>query len=91
VTAIRTCVGCGVRAGQASLLRFTLRDGVLRVDGHRRGTGRGAYLHAERACWERFRDRRGPVRSLRAGVPRPARERLLEELRSGRFGGEHQA
>jgi len=91
VTPIRSCVGCGARAAQASLVRFTLRDGVLRLDGPRRGSGRGAYVHPEPACWDGFRDRRGPVRSLRAPVSRPAREWLVGELRALRAGGEEQA
>ena len=77
---IRSCVGCGERASQRALVRVTWRDGALVLDGSRRGPGRGGYLHARTPCWDRFVARRGPVRSLRAAVPRPAREALVRTL-----------
>ena len=77
---VRSCVGCGERAPQTELVRMTWRDGALRRDGARRADGRGAYLHGRPACWDRFVARRGPVRSLRATVPREAREALVRDL-----------
>jgi predicted RNA-binding protein YlxR (DUF448 family) len=77
---MRSCVGCGTRAPQAELVRVTWRDGALRRDGVRRADGRGAYLHGRPACWNTFVARRGPVRSLRAAVPRAAREALVRDL-----------
>jgi uncharacterized protein len=88
VTPIRSCVGCGARSPQATLLRMTWRDGRLQRDAGRRAAGRGAYLHERPACWDAFIARRGPVRSLRAGVPRDARMRLTDELRTSGIGRE---
>ena len=82
MTPIRSCVGCGDRAPQATLLRMTYGDGVLRHDGTARTAGRGAYLHERPACWDAFVARRGPVRSLRSAVPRDVRIHLVEKLRA---------
>jgi predicted RNA-binding protein YlxR (DUF448 family) len=87
VTPVRSCVGCGQRGPQASLIRMTWRDGGLVRDGGRRGTGRGGYLHDAPACWQTFVGRRGPVRSLRAAVSRPVREAFVRELQAETCGG----
>ncbi|HSV07707.1 MAG TPA: YlxR family protein [Candidatus Binatus sp.] len=80
VTPVRTCVGCGQRTPQSALLRIVGgRDG-LRPDPTRRLPGRGGYLHADPACWARFVQRRGPVRSLRLTPARADRERLVAAL-----------
>ena len=77
---VRTCVGCGGRAAQHALRRFVAGATGLELDRDRRGAGRGAYLHAEPACWTAFVRRRGAVRSLRTS-PTPAdRERLVAAL-----------
>lgn len=62
---VRTCVGCGRRAPQAELLRFTARDGVLT---HGRGEGRGAYTCRRLACFERAASKRAFARTLRRTV-----------------------
>jgi uncharacterized protein len=80
VTPIRSCVGCGDRAPQATLIRVTYGEDALRRDGRRRTAGRGAYLHERPACWDAFIARRGPVRSLRSAIPRAVRVRLVEQL-----------
>ena len=62
----RTCVGCGRRAPQAELLRFTAQAGVL-VPG-RLNPGRGAYTCRRLACFERAVGRRAFARVLRQTV-----------------------
>ncbi len=85
---VRTCVGCGGRAPQRSLLRFAGGPAGLRLDGRRRTPGRGAYLHASPECWHAFTRRRGPVRSLRS-TPAPAeRAALVAMLSPGTERGE---
>jgi hypothetical protein len=78
---VRTCIGCGSRERQDALLRV-VRDasGVLQLDTRRRRGGRGGYLHQRRECWARFAQRKGPVRSWRATVDRPARTALTAVL-----------
>jgi uncharacterized protein len=62
----RTCVGCGGKAPQETLLRFAAVDGRLE---HGRGlTGRGAYTCRRLACFERALARRGFNRVLRRAV-----------------------
>jgi predicted RNA-binding protein YlxR (DUF448 family) len=63
---LRTCVGCGRKAPQAELLRFSARDGVLAFDP--KGSGRGAYTCRRLACFERAAARRAFNRTLRQTV-----------------------
>jgi predicted RNA-binding protein YlxR (DUF448 family) len=63
---VRTCVGCGRKAPQPELLRFTAREGRL-VPG-RLEPGRGAYTCRRLACFERAVARRGFNRVLRQTV-----------------------
>ncbi|MBX3023386.1 YlxR family protein [bacterium] len=80
---IRTCMGCGAAAPQGGLLRVVrAADGALALDVSRRAGGRGGYLHRRRDCWDRFAKRKGPLRSLRATVDRPARAALVAALLS---------
>lgn len=78
---VRTCVGCGVRDAQASLVRLT-RDGAgaLVVAATPR-IGRGAWIHANGACAAGLERSKGLGKSLRATVTKEARlaaRRLLE-------------
>lgn len=63
---IRSCVGCGRKAPQSSLVRFVAKDGVLTAD--RKAPGRGAYTCRRLACVERAIARRSFNRVLRTGV-----------------------
>ncbi len=79
----RTCVGCGRKAPQAELLRFTARDGHLvpgqLVSGGRE-PGRGAYTCRRLACWERALASRGFNRVLRRAA---SIDRALARLYTG--------
>jgi predicted RNA-binding protein YlxR (DUF448 family) len=79
---IRSCLGCGKRDFQVSLLRIALTPdgGVLRIDESRRALGRGGYLHRRPQCWAGFAARKGHVRSFRTAIDRPARVALSSEL-----------
>ncbi|HUI28431.1 MAG TPA: YlxR family protein [Candidatus Kryptonia bacterium] len=81
VVQLRTCVGCGARAPQSTLLRFAVQGGGVAPDGRKRAPGRGGYLHRDPACWSRFAQRKGPVRSLRRSLSRAEREDLVARLR----------
>lgn len=51
----RTCIGCREVAGKRALVRLVRAAGgnvAVEPPGERL-PGRGAYLHRERACWER--------------------------------------
>ena len=62
----RTCVGCGRKAPQPELLRFTAPEGQL-VPG-RGQPGRGAYTCRRLACFERALAARAFNRVLRRNV-----------------------
>jgi predicted RNA-binding protein YlxR (DUF448 family) len=78
---VRTCAGCGRRAPQRELLRFTARDGAL-VAG-RTEPGRGAYTCRSLACFERAATRGMFARVLRQQV------RVGPELRRLYTGDSH--
>lgn len=68
---IRTCVGCRRTDRREALVRVARRlgDGRIAVDVRRRLGGRGAWLHADPACWAEQRDvRAGLSRTLRTSV-----------------------
>ncbi len=50
----RTCIGCREEAGKRALIRIvrTPEQRVV-VDSTSKANGRGAYVHAARACWEK--------------------------------------
>jgi predicted RNA-binding protein YlxR (DUF448 family) len=78
---MRTCLGCGAVDQQGALIRIVRETaGTLSVDAQRRAGGRGGYLHPSPQCWARFTQRKGPVRSFRAAVDRPARTALVGQL-----------
>ena len=62
---VRTCVGCGGRAVQRTLVRVKAAGERVMIDRDRSG-GRGAWLHAEPPCLERAAKRRAFARALRA-------------------------
>lgn len=62
----RTCAGCGRKAPQQELVRFSARAGAL-VEG-RKKPGRGAYTCRRLACFERAIDRRAFNRVLKQTV-----------------------
>jgi predicted RNA-binding protein YlxR (DUF448 family) len=49
----RTCVGCRTVLPKRSLVRLVRRPDGVQVDLSGKLTGRGAYLHNCRSCWEK--------------------------------------
>jgi predicted RNA-binding protein YlxR (DUF448 family) len=77
------CLGCGARAPQATLLRFSRRpDGTLAPVNARRCAGRSGYLHRQPQCWDRFAARGGALRSLGHAVDKPTRRAFVEGLKA---------
>jgi predicted RNA-binding protein YlxR (DUF448 family) len=75
---LRTCAGCGRKAPQPELVRFSAPAGTL-VQG-RTQPGRGAYTCRRLACFERAVDRRAFNRVLKQTVVvDPALSRLYTE------------
>ena len=49
----RTCVGCREVIAKRALVRIIRTPEGVRIDPTGKAAGRGAYLHAQRSCWER--------------------------------------
>ncbi len=49
----RTCVGCRTVLPKRSMVRLVRRPEGILVDPSGKLSGRGAYLHALRGCWEK--------------------------------------
>lgn len=50
----RTCIGCREEAARRTFVRIVRTpEGRVVVDETGRANGRGAYLHGNRACWEK--------------------------------------
>ena len=78
---IRTCVGCGGKAAQRTLVRLKAEAGRVVFDRARTG-GRGAWLHPAEACFERAAKRRAFGRAFRASCVQ-AGPRVLRDLLTG--------
>ncbi len=62
---VRTCVGCGGKAGRQELVRLRIEGERVVIDRDRKGGGRGAWLHADPSCLERAIKRRALARAFR--------------------------
>jgi uncharacterized protein len=82
----RTCVGCGSVTAKRELIRIVRGlDGVVRPDPTGKAAGRGAYLHADRSCWEAGLKKK-LERSLNVAISPEGREALVayaQELPQG--------
>ena len=63
--AVRTCIGCRLRAPRSSLLRVVARESELVVDETATLPGRGAWLHPTTSCFHDALRRRAFGRALR--------------------------
>jgi predicted RNA-binding protein YlxR (DUF448 family) len=77
----RTCIGCRKTAGRRDLLRIVRTpQGEVRVDASGTAPGRGAYVHADRACVTEAIARGAVARSLRMGLRAEEAARLGDEI-----------
>ena len=78
----RTCLGCGVRDDQKSLIRIIIgADGELITDS--RAYGRGGYLHHRHNCWQAFLRRKNTHRAFRVNISKEAKQKLIQVLSEG--------
>jgi predicted RNA-binding protein YlxR (DUF448 family) len=73
----RTCLGCGARDVQQKLIRLTVDQGYLKIEGIQ---GRGGYLHQNQECWQAFISRKGHYRAFHVEISRAHKEELIREL-----------
>ena len=50
---LRTCIGCRVTDLKRDLIRIVRSSNGVQVDQTGKQAGRGAYVHAQRECWDR--------------------------------------
>lgn len=72
----RTCVGCREVLPKRALVRVVRTGKEVRIDATSKLAGRGAYIHAQRVCWERALH--GPLaRALRIELSPEDRQDLV--------------
>jgi predicted RNA-binding protein YlxR (DUF448 family) len=74
----RTCVGCRQTQAKRNFLRIVRTpEGAIEVDETGKRSGRGAYLHQSRACWEAGLNRRALDQALKTTISPADRAALL--------------
>ncbi len=74
----RTCIACREHEGKRALVRVVRGvDGVV-VDPTGKLSGRGAYIHPTRSCWESALATRALQRALRTSLTAAEIDRLRE-------------
>jgi predicted RNA-binding protein YlxR (DUF448 family) len=64
------------------MIRFTVREGMIRLDDAGTAPGRGGYLHPEPNCIEKFvASKVKEFRSLRSRIERSERLRIAELIK----------
>jgi predicted RNA-binding protein YlxR (DUF448 family) len=79
-TPLRTCIGCRQTQSKRSLIRLVRTAEGVAVDLTGKRAGRGAYVHAERSCWEAALKGGQLERALRTKVSAENRAALAQEL-----------
>jgi uncharacterized protein len=79
----RTCVGCGSRDAQASMIRLRVRDGAAIVPAAAVPAGRSAYVHGREGCVSGLVRSKGLAKSLRMTISKQMRLELVESLVAG--------
>ncbi len=64
----RTCIACREQEGKRALVRVVRSASGVEVDPTGKLSGRGAYLHPRRGCWESALESRGLQRALRTAL-----------------------
>jgi predicted RNA-binding protein YlxR (DUF448 family) len=76
---VRTCVACRSAEAKRGLVRIVRTpQGRVEIDPTGKKSGRGAYLHANRDCWELALKKDLLSRALKISVPADDRETLRQ-------------
>jgi uncharacterized protein len=78
---IRTCVGCREVLPKRSLIRIVRTSEGVKIDPTGKLSGRGAYIHNKRSCWE-IALRGSLYRALKTELSQDERQGLLEYMSS---------
>jgi hypothetical protein len=80
-TPLRKCVGCGEMIAKKDMLRvIKTKEGEIKIDPTGKENGRGAYLHLDRACFEKAVKSRGLERSFKMSIDPAVYEKLEKEM-----------
>ncbi len=74
----RTCIACRGQEGKRALVRVVRGAHGVAVDVTGKASGRGAYLHPARSCWESALATRAIQRALRTALTPEESDRLRE-------------
>lgn len=79
----RTCVACRQTEAKRGLVRVVRTpEGRVEIDASGKKSGRGAYIHQSRECWDEALKKDRLARALKAPVPPADREALLRHAGS---------
>lgn len=70
------CIACRESGDKRALIRIVRTENGVEVDPSGKRPGRGAYLHARRACWEQALAGNLVQRALRTALSPDNRQRL---------------
>jgi len=75
----RTCIGCRTASAKREFVRVVRSpEGTVQVDAGGKRAGRGAYLCAQRSCWEEALKKDRLARALRTTISASDRAALHE-------------
>ena len=78
----RTCIACREVAGKRSLIRLVRTPTGIEVDITGKMSGRGAYLHPYRRCWQAVLETNRLKQALRTQFTNEDRQALLSFMSS---------
>jgi predicted RNA-binding protein YlxR (DUF448 family) len=78
----RTCIACRQAAGKRSLIRIVRTAERIEVDPTGKKAGRGAYVHADRDCWQILLDSRRVEQALRRKLSPEERQDLHQFMQN---------
>ena len=79
---MRKCVGCMISKPKGELLRISgKKDGTVSLDFTGKVQGRGVYLCADTACFEKAKKKKSISRNLGINVPDEKLEEIFSEIK----------
>lgn len=80
---LRTCIACRQKDAKRAYVRLVrTSENTVEIDLTGKANGRGAYLHASRACWQKALDTSAIASALRVPVSDEDRDRLWTYART---------
>lgn len=78
---MRKCLGCDEMNGKKTLIRIVRdKDGTISLDPTGKKNGRGAYICADKECFEKARKRKALEHSFKCRIPDEIYAQLETEI-----------